>query len=185
MTNMIITPDQTQGTCPEDPELSDVKCTEDSNCTAMEPVKYGHGKLVSQTEIKIKSKSGRFPMLTLLSSIPAFHLINPFPIFFCEIALNWLNLVSVVMINICSFSAFLHIQNVCFFQYNRFISVFILCLYLFCKKKCHYKYMYFCIPGLDVGVSIKYITHNSTSQNVSRYIDQVFPSNLRRIKKLQ
>lgn len=52
MTNMIITPDQTQGTCPEDPELSDVKCTEDSNCTAMEPVKYGHGKLVSQTEMQ-------------------------------------------------------------------------------------------------------------------------------------
>jgi len=43
MTNMIITPDQTQGTCPEDPELSDVKCTKDSDCTAMEPVKYGHG----------------------------------------------------------------------------------------------------------------------------------------------
>ncbi|KAL9981786.1 hypothetical protein ACROYT_G010533 [Oculina patagonica] len=43
MTNMIITPDQTQSTCPEDPELNDVSCTKDSDCQAMEPVQYGHG----------------------------------------------------------------------------------------------------------------------------------------------
>ena len=47
MTNMIITPDQTQGTCPEDPALSGVKCTKDSDCSAMEQVKYGHGKVCS------------------------------------------------------------------------------------------------------------------------------------------
>ena len=52
MTNMIITPDQTQGTCPEDPGLSDVKCTQDSDCSAMEPVKYGHGKFVPQSEMQ-------------------------------------------------------------------------------------------------------------------------------------
>lgn len=44
MTNMIITPDQKQGTCPGDPDERDVICTKDSDCPAMEPVKYGHGK---------------------------------------------------------------------------------------------------------------------------------------------
>ena len=44
MTNMIITPDQTQGACPEDPDEKDVSCKNDSDCQAMEPVKYGHGK---------------------------------------------------------------------------------------------------------------------------------------------
>lgn len=43
MTNMIITPDQTQGKCPEDPNEKDVICKSDSDCQAMEPVKYGHG----------------------------------------------------------------------------------------------------------------------------------------------
>ena len=45
MTNMIITPDQTQDKCPEDPGERDVICTNDSDCQAMEPVKYGHGEL--------------------------------------------------------------------------------------------------------------------------------------------
>ena len=45
MTNMIITPDQTQDKCPEDPGERDVNCTNDSDCQAMEPVKYGHGEL--------------------------------------------------------------------------------------------------------------------------------------------
>lgn len=44
MTNMIITPDQTQGKCPEDPNEKDVICKSDSDCQAMEPVKYGHGE---------------------------------------------------------------------------------------------------------------------------------------------
>ena len=44
MTNMIITPDQTQGTCPEAPGEKDVICTNHSDCTPMEPVEYGHGK---------------------------------------------------------------------------------------------------------------------------------------------
>ena len=44
MTNMIITPDQTQGKCPEDPNEKDVICENDSDCQAMEPVKYGHGE---------------------------------------------------------------------------------------------------------------------------------------------
>lgn len=43
MTNMIITPDQSQGACPEDPNLTDVKCYNDSDCEAMEPTHYGHG----------------------------------------------------------------------------------------------------------------------------------------------
>ena len=55
MTNMIITPDQTQGKCPEDPGLSDVKCTKDSDCPAMEPVKYGHGEFGPRTETKNKN----------------------------------------------------------------------------------------------------------------------------------
>ncbi|XP_068749679.1 P2X purinoceptor 4-like [Montipora capricornis] len=43
MTNMIITPSQTQTTCPEDPDETDVNCTKDSDCPAGKPVKYGHG----------------------------------------------------------------------------------------------------------------------------------------------
>lgn len=45
MTNMIITPSQTQGTCPEDPKERDVICTRDSDCLAGTAVEYGHGKL--------------------------------------------------------------------------------------------------------------------------------------------
>lgn len=44
MTNMIITPDQKQGACPEDPGEKDVICESDSDCVAMEPVQYGHGE---------------------------------------------------------------------------------------------------------------------------------------------
>lgn len=44
ITNMIITPDQSQGACPEDPDLTDVKCYNDSDCEAMEPTHYGHGE---------------------------------------------------------------------------------------------------------------------------------------------
>ena len=44
MTNMIITPNQTQSTCPEDPDLDDVVCQNDSDCQHLEAVKYGHGK---------------------------------------------------------------------------------------------------------------------------------------------
>ena len=47
MTNMIITPDQSQGACPEDPDLADVVCNNDSDCQAMEPIHYGHGELFS------------------------------------------------------------------------------------------------------------------------------------------
>ena len=50
MTNMIITPDQTQGKCPEDPGLRHVICTSDSDCKAMEPVQYGHGKLFHKND---------------------------------------------------------------------------------------------------------------------------------------
>ena len=45
MTNMIITPNQTQGTCPEDPRFSGVNCTKDSDCQNLEPVPNGHGKI--------------------------------------------------------------------------------------------------------------------------------------------
>lgn len=47
MTNMIITPNQTQGTCPEDPKFGDVNCTKDSDCPPLEEVEYGHGKNIS------------------------------------------------------------------------------------------------------------------------------------------
>ncbi|XP_078361024.1 P2X purinoceptor 4-like isoform X1 [Oculina patagonica] len=43
MTNMIISPNQTQSTCPEDPNFPDVKCKKDSDCKRLEPVKTGHG----------------------------------------------------------------------------------------------------------------------------------------------
>lgn len=45
MTNMIISPNQTQSTCPEDPNFQHVKCKKDSDCQRLEPVKNGHGKL--------------------------------------------------------------------------------------------------------------------------------------------
>ena len=44
MTNMIISPDQKQATCPEDPNFEGVKCTKDSDCTPLEPGPNGHGK---------------------------------------------------------------------------------------------------------------------------------------------
>ena len=43
MTNMIITPNQTQKTCPENSKLPGVQCTNDSDCKPLEPVKNGHG----------------------------------------------------------------------------------------------------------------------------------------------
>ena len=44
MTNMIISPNQNQSTCPEDPNFPDVRCKSDSDCTPFEPVKNGNGK---------------------------------------------------------------------------------------------------------------------------------------------
>lgn len=94
MTNMIITPDQTQGTCPEDPELSDVKCIKDSDCTAMEPVKYGHGKLFRKQRCKPKMikmlELSNFETSQPKSSIPP---IQPFQRFSPEIVTNWRHLV--------------------------------------------------------------------------------------------
>jgi len=94
MTNMIITPDQTQGTCPEDPELSDVKCINDSDCTAMEPVKYGHGKLFHKQRCKPKMikilELSNFETSQPKSSIPP---IQPFQRFSPEIVTNWRHLV--------------------------------------------------------------------------------------------
>ncbi|XP_058963911.2 P2X purinoceptor 4-like isoform X1 [Pocillopora verrucosa] len=43
MTNMIISPNQNQSTCPEDPNFTDVRCKSDSDCTPFEPVKNGNG----------------------------------------------------------------------------------------------------------------------------------------------
>lgn len=44
MTNMIISPNQTQSTCPEDPKFPNVKCTKDSDCPPLKPVENGHGE---------------------------------------------------------------------------------------------------------------------------------------------
>ncbi|KAJ7387280.1 extracellularly ATP-gated cation channel [Desmophyllum pertusum] len=43
MTNMIISPNQTQSTCPEDPSFPGIKCKNDSDCQRLEPVSNGHG----------------------------------------------------------------------------------------------------------------------------------------------
>jgi hypothetical protein len=43
-TNMIITPDQKQDTCPESPKIKNIKCRNDSDCPANEETLYGHGK---------------------------------------------------------------------------------------------------------------------------------------------
>lgn len=43
MTNMVISPNQTQSKCPEDPDLADARCKNDSDCTPFEPVKNGNG----------------------------------------------------------------------------------------------------------------------------------------------
>ena len=44
MTNMIISPNQTQSTCPEDPKFPNVRCTKDSDCPPLKPVENGHGE---------------------------------------------------------------------------------------------------------------------------------------------
>ena len=44
MTNMIITPRQKQGKCPEDPQYVQAHCNNDSDCRAGEEVITGHGK---------------------------------------------------------------------------------------------------------------------------------------------
>ena len=46
MTNMIITPNQTQSHCPEDPRFTDNHCTTDKDCTPLEPVRNGNGRIV-------------------------------------------------------------------------------------------------------------------------------------------
>ncbi|XP_057295438.1 P2X purinoceptor 4-like [Hydractinia symbiolongicarpus] len=43
MTNMIITPNQTQSKCPEDPKFKDNLCTTKDDCEALVPVKNGNG----------------------------------------------------------------------------------------------------------------------------------------------
>lgn len=43
MTNMIITPKQSQGKCPEDPKFKDVHCKTDNDCPNRKPVKNGNG----------------------------------------------------------------------------------------------------------------------------------------------
>ncbi|XP_068749787.1 P2X purinoceptor 4-like isoform X2 [Montipora capricornis] len=43
MTNMIISPNQTQSACAEDPKFPNVNCTRDSDCPRLEPVTNGHG----------------------------------------------------------------------------------------------------------------------------------------------
>ena len=48
MTNMIITPRQKQGTCPELDEYEDAKCQNDTHCVANKPIDYGHGMFLQQ-----------------------------------------------------------------------------------------------------------------------------------------
>ena len=43
MTNMIITPIQYQGKCPEDQEYTDVHCKTDADCVEGREVVTGHG----------------------------------------------------------------------------------------------------------------------------------------------
>ena len=45
MTNMIITPNQTRGECPEDPRFDDVYCQRDSDCKEGEAVANGNGMI--------------------------------------------------------------------------------------------------------------------------------------------
>ena len=47
MTNMIITPNQTRGICPEDPRFVHNLCKSDKDCIAGEAVINGNGKLCS------------------------------------------------------------------------------------------------------------------------------------------
>ena len=73
MTNMIISPDQKQATCPEDPSFEGVKCSSDSDCTPLEPVPNGNGKphmscsvVVLKTAVySVKVLVNRFRDLTL------------------------------------------------------------------------------------------------------------------------
>jgi hypothetical protein len=47
MTNMILTPEQRQGKCPEY-GVPNATCTSDSNCTADNVPKNGHGRLFNR-----------------------------------------------------------------------------------------------------------------------------------------
>ena len=44
MTNMIMTPNQTRGKCPEDPRFKENHCKNDSDCEPGETVINGNGK---------------------------------------------------------------------------------------------------------------------------------------------
>ena len=48
MTNMILTPEQKQGKCPEDYDVRKARCKNDSNCTADKVPKNGHGRLFNR-----------------------------------------------------------------------------------------------------------------------------------------
>ncbi|XP_046841172.1 P2X purinoceptor 4-like [Xenia sp. Carnegie-2017] len=48
MTNMIITPRQQQGTCPELDEYEDAKCQNDTHCVANKPIDNGHGVMTGR-----------------------------------------------------------------------------------------------------------------------------------------
>ena len=43
MTNMILTPRQSQGECPEDPKFKDVHCKTNKDCPKLIPVNHGNG----------------------------------------------------------------------------------------------------------------------------------------------
>ena len=47
MTNMVITPNQTRGVCPEDPKFVHNLCKSDKDCIPGEAVINGNGKLCS------------------------------------------------------------------------------------------------------------------------------------------
>ena len=46
MTNMVITPKQYQGKCPEDPESYRSVCKTNQDCQQGTSNKYGHGKMI-------------------------------------------------------------------------------------------------------------------------------------------
>ena len=54
MTNMIITPNQTQSKCPEDSDIIAGRCVNNSDCPFKVPVKLGNGELLHFKDYHLK-----------------------------------------------------------------------------------------------------------------------------------
>ncbi|CAB4015115.1 P2X purinoceptor 4-like [Paramuricea clavata] len=81
MTNMVITPRQKQGTCPEDDEKKKARCHHDSNCTARQEVVTGHGIMTGRCvkPDRPRKENGTYGMCEIYSWCPVEYDVLPMP----------------------------------------------------------------------------------------------------------